>query len=292
MFTTAYYTILDVFKCNTHFTSVQCNLCPHMCILKLNDVGKCLTRKNSNNTLVTDNYYKAVSVSIDHIEKKPFRHFFPNSLILSTGPNGCNFKCSFCQNHEISQVITATQSITSEQLINAAIQNNTIGIAYTFTEPTIWFETIMNVGSIVKEKNLKNVIVSNGFINPDPLNDLLTIIDAWNIDIKSMNSDFYSEICGAPITTLQYVLNTCATIKSSGKHLEITNLLIPGKNDSDSDIEHLVQYISYLDKDIPIHFAKYFPCHNMNPHIPQTSDERLKSAVEIAKTKLNNVYIK
>jgi pyruvate formate lyase activating enzyme len=154
---------------------LQCDLCPHHCVLIEGKRGICLTRQNIGYELISLNYLRPVSMNIDPIEKKPLYHFYPGSEIFSSGPNGCTFKCSFCQNCEISQDILPVKEISSEDFVDAIVKSNTIGIAYTYSEPYIWFETIMEIGHIIKSKGLKNVMVTNGYMEPAPLKDLLLI---------------------------------------------------------------------------------------------------------------------
>lgn len=265
---------------------VRCYLCPHHCLLTDGKTGICMMRRNEGGVLYTLTYCRPVSTAIDPIEKKPLYHFYPGSSIFSSGPNGCTFKCRFCQNCEISQMIQPTREIPAKKIADMIINSGTIGIAYTYSEPYIWFETIMEVGRIVREKGLKNVMVTNGFMEPKPLKDLLTVVDAMNIDIKSINPGFYRRLCKA---RLEPVLRTCEEIKKNC-HLEITNLLIPEENDSEKDLKELVDYIAVnLGKDTPLHFSRYFPRHLMRA--PSTPEKSLFLAYEIAKAKLDYVYL-
>ena len=265
---------------------VRCDLCPHRCLLTDGKTGICMVRRNEGGVLCTLTYFRPVSTAIDPIEKKPLYHFYPGSTIFSSGPNGCTFKCAFCQNCEISQMVQPTREIPAKKFADMIINSRSIGIAYTYSEPYVWFETIMEVGRIVKECGLKNVMVTNGFMEQKPLKDLLTIIDAMNIDIKSINPGFYRRLCKA---RLEPVLKTCEEVKKNC-HLEITNLLIPGENDSEKDIKGIVDYIgANLGKDTPLHFSRYFPRHKM--HVLPTHQKTLLLAYEIAKEKLDYVYL-
>ncbi len=265
---------------------VQCLLCPHNCIIADGKNGICLTRGNQNGVLYSANYCRPVSTAIDPIEKKPLYHFYPGTSVYSSGPNGCTFKCIFCQNYEISQSIIQTREIPVEEFVSAIIESNTKGIAYTYSEPYIWFETIMDIGVKIKEHGLVNVMVTNGYMESAPLNDLLTVVDAMNIDIKSMSRDFYRRLSKGDLLP---VLRTCETIKKHC-HLEITNLLITDENDSDEDIKELVDYItSNLGKDTPLHISRYFPRYKM--HNRATSESSLIRAWEIADESLDYVYL-
>ena len=266
---------------------VQCGLCPHRCRIPEGRHGFCITRENIGGRLIAANYCRPVSTAIDPIEKKPLFHFYPGSQIFSAGPNGCTFKCSFCQNCEISQEKLVTKEIQPEKFVQMIAQSGTIGIAYTYSEPTIWFETIMDIGLQVKRLGLKNVMVTNGYIEPSPLNDLLSIVDAMNIDIKSMSQDFYKRICKG---RLPEVLRTCETVKKAGCHLEITHLLIPGENDDPKETESLADFIAaHLGKDTPLHISRYFPRYRMD-HAP-TSGALLERAWKIAHDRLDYVYV-
>jgi pyruvate formate lyase activating enzyme len=247
--------------------------------------GVCLTRKNINGSIVPLNYCRPEAGALDPIEKKPLFHFYPGEYIYSLGPTGCSFKCSFCQNYAISQVVRLfTPELTPQQIADK-VQG--IGMAYTFTEPYMWYETIMAVAPLIKARGMKNVMVSNGFMEPGPLAELLKVIDAMNIDIKSMNPQFYKRICKGQ---LDPVLRSCEQIKKAGCHLEISNLLIPGENDSCEDITKLAKFIHInLGKDTPLHIAKYYPRYRMD--VPETPDSKIFIAQHIAMGFLDHVYV-
>ncbi len=265
---------------------VRCELCPHHCVLTEGKRGLCLTRRNIGGELFSLNYCRPVSSHIDPIEKKPLYHFYPGTSIYSCGPNGCTLKCVFCQNHGIVTEILSTAELTADSFANEIIESNTVGVAYTYSEPYIWFETIMEVGERVKMKGLRNVMVTNGFMEPAPLNDLLRVIDAMNIDIKSIRPDFYRQMCKGE---LEPVLRTCERAKEKC-HIEITNLIIPGRNDSSEEIRELTDYIaSNLGKDTPLHFSRYFPRYKAT--YPATPVATLFKAWEIAREKLDYVYV-
>jgi pyruvate formate lyase activating enzyme len=266
---------------------VECLLCPHHCKIPAGRAGICLTRRNSGGMLVSANYCRPVATAVDPIEKKPLFHFYPGAAIFSTGPNGCTFKCAFCQNHEIAQRLLAVQEITPERFVEMVVESGAPAIAYTYSEPTIWFETIMEVGGRLKRLGLKNVMVINGFIEPAPMADLLTVIDAWNIDIKSMNPSFYRRICKG---ALDPVLAACEQVKRAGSHLEITHLLIPDENDHPAETKLLADFIAdRLGADTPLHLSRYFPRHHMNH--PPTPEALLDRAWEIAHERLKYVYV-
>ncbi|MBN1232765.1 MAG: AmmeMemoRadiSam system radical SAM enzyme, partial [Candidatus Coatesbacteria bacterium] len=232
---------------------IECNLCPRNCKIPEGQRGFCNIRINSNGILYTEGYGKTISVSMDPIEKKPLYHFFPGSKILSIGPNGCNLDCQWCQNWQISRRTATTQFYSPNSIINLAETHNSIGIAYTYSEPIIWFEYIIDVSQQARASGLKNVLVTNGYINEEPLNSLLPYIDAINLDIKSMNPDFYKNICKG---NLEPVLRTASLAYRHGIHLEITNLVIPGYNSKDEEFQLLGRWIKeYLSVETVLHLS-------------------------------------
>ncbi|SYZ73650.1 conserved hypothetical protein [Candidatus Zixiibacteriota bacterium] len=265
---------------------VRCHLCPADCILSEGKIGICGSRFNRGGKLVTDNFGELVTACYDPIEKKPLYHFYPGSVIFSTGANGCNFSCDNCQNWEISQTKVPTHYVAPQQLVELAKKDRSIGIAYTYTEPLIWFEYILQSGRLIKEAGLKNVLVSNGYINPEPLEELLPLIDAANIDLKGMKPRFYRTVCKGK---LEPVLNNIRRFYEAGVHLELTNLVIPGLNDEDSDFETLTDFIFEISSAIPLHFSAYYPTFKMRN--PPTPPETLMRAREIALRKLQYVYL-
>lgn len=266
--------------------TVRCNLCPHHCRIGNNKHGICFSRENHDGILYAANYCRPISTAVDPIEKKPLYHFYPNSSIFSTGPNGCTFKCSFCQNWEISQTSLSPSEVKVNDLAKAVIRSKSKGIAFTYSEPYIWFETIMDLSTKIKEQGLVTVMVTNGYMEPEPLKELCTVIDAMNIDIKSMNPDFYRKYCKAE---LDPVLRTCETV-AKHCHLEITNLLITEKNDSEEEIQKLVNYIAQnLGKHIPLHISRYFPRYQFRH--PATPESTLYRAWDLASDKLDYVYL-
>ena len=266
-------------------TKVKCLLCPNFCVIDDGKGGVCRIRTNRNGILYADGYGKTISLSIDPIEKKPLYNFYPGKPIVSIGPNGCNFRCGFCQNSSISQGESPTQFISPADLSRIASRDGSIGVAYTYTEPFVWFEYIRDAGALIHENGLVNVMVTNGYVNEEPLRELLPVIDAMNVDIKSMRPEFYSKVCGGK---LEDVLRT-VEIASESCHVEVTNLVIPGYNDTDEDFEKLVDWIYSIKRSIPLHFSRYFPHYRFN--VSQTPPETLQNAFEIAKSKLDYVYV-
>ena len=274
---------------------VQCNLCPKHCIIKPDKYGNCNARKNIDGNLFSLVYNKPSGVAIDPIEKKPLYHFLPGQSIFSVGTTGCNLHCRFCQNSSSSQVKPSetstinTINTTPKQLVEQAIEHGCSMIAYTYNEPTIFYEYMIETAKLAKEKGLKNIIVSNGFIEKEPLKKLIPFLDAANIDLKSIEDKFYKKYCSAFIKP---VLNTLKTLKKEKIHLEITNLIIPTLNNKEEKIDELCRWITEnLGNDIPLHFSAFRPCYKLTD-IEETSVKTLEKAKNIAeKNKINYIYL-
>jgi len=264
---------------------VRCNLCSHHCVLKPGEVGICLGKKNIDGTLYAINYGETTSLAIDPIEKKPLFHFLPGTQILSTSPNGCNLRCPFCQNYNISVLETPTKYISPEELVKLAKYYRTLSIAFTYSEPLIWYEYILDVAKIAKPTGLKLVLVTNGMIEEEPLRNLLKYIDAMNIDLKNMDSGYYKKVLKGDLESVKRTIS----ISQEKIHIEVTNLIIPGDNDTDEQIHSVVDFVSSLRDTIPLHFSRYFP--NFKYNRPPTPIETLKKAYDIAREKLKYVYV-
>jgi pyruvate formate lyase activating enzyme len=271
-----------------HEKGILCSLCPKGCVIAEGRTGVCRVRRNKGNILYTENYAACSSYALDPIEKKPLYHFFPGSLILSLGTWGCNFSCSFCQNWQIAQEIPETIKLMPEQAVEMAKQQKqqgNIGIAYTYSEPSVWYEYVLDTAKEIKRAGMKNVLVTNGFINKQPLLEMLPYIDALNIDIKAFNNEFYHKICAG---NLESVKETVA-IAASLCHVEITTLLVPGCNDDQQEIAALATWLGEIHVDIPLHFSRYFPNYKMKT--APTPESTMKMAQEIARQHLNYVYL-
>lgn len=271
---------------------VRCWLCPHNCLINPGKRGICRVRKNVDGELISDNYGLVSSIAVDPIEKKPLYHFYPGSKILSVGSIGCNLYCKFCQNYEISQSsvddFPNLREYTPKEIVALAIKEmDNLGIAYTYNEPAIWYEFMLDTARIANRENLKNVIVSNGYISPDPLQELLPFIDAFNIDLKAFTNTFYKHQTSA---SLPPVLETLKIISKAGKHLEITNLVIPDVNDDEKIFEQMIKWIaSELGENTVLHLSRYFPTYRMvNNSTPPILLETLK---DIAGNYLKYVYL-
>jgi pyruvate formate lyase activating enzyme len=264
---------------------VRCLLCPHECVIADGRRGICRVRENTKGTLYSLIYEQVSSRGVDPIEKKPLYHFYPGSLSYSVGTVGCNLSCTFCQNFEISQESPPTYRMTSREIIESCTHTRCKSIAYTYNEPVIWYEFVYDTAVEAKKQGILNVLVTNGYINQEPLKKLLPVIDALNIDVKAYTDQFYKKLCRG---TLSPVLRAVECAKSQA-WVEITTLLIPGQNDSPEEIEALVDWVASLGEETPLHFSRYFPRFGL--HIPATPLESLERALSIARKKLRYVYI-
>ncbi|MEW6447938.1 MAG: AmmeMemoRadiSam system radical SAM enzyme [Bacillota bacterium] len=267
--------------------TVFCRLCPKGCAIKEGHTGFCRVRENRGGKLYALNYGQCTSCAVDPMEKKPLYHFYPAHTILSLGTYGCNLRCGFCQNWEIAHGSPPAIPLTPEQVVamTASQGPRCVGVAYTYSEPIAWYEFIFDTVRPVKEAGFRNVLVTNGFISEEPLKEILPYIDAMNIDVKSFRDDYYSKYCAG---RLKPVLRT-VELASQECHVEVTNLLVNGLNDSEEEISDLVNWLSGLDPAIPLHFSRYFPDFEMD--LPPTPLESLYRAREIARQKLKFVYL-
>jgi len=270
---------------------VKCELCPNFCLLKEGETGRCKARKNIDGKLYSMVYGRIAALHIDMIEKKPLYHFLPGSQIYSIATPGCNLKCKFCQNWEISQAYpneVQTKYMTPEEVILDVKSKKLNSIAFTYTEPTVYYEYMLDIAKLAKKNKIKTVVISAGYINPEPLKKLLPYIDAYKIDFKGFNPEFYRKMTSGKV---ENVLEAMKIIKKSGVWLEIVNLLIPGENDSDEDIKKLSLWVKEnLGADTPLHFTRFYPNYKLKD-LPPTPMEKIKKAREIAmKIGLNYVY--
>jgi pyruvate formate lyase activating enzyme len=271
---------------------VQCLLCPHKCVVSDGERGECNVRENRNGTYYTLNYGRPCALHVDPVEKKPLFHVLPGSKVFSLATVGCNLNCLFCQNWQISQALPEEvkyQELSADDIVQKTIDLDCPMIAYTYSEPTVFFEYMLTIAKKAHEKGIMNTCHSNGFINPEPLSELFQFIKAANIDLKGFTNQYYSEVCGGG---LQPVLKSLKEIKEKGVHLELTNLIVPSKNDKIDTIKKMCQWIqSELGSDVPIHFSRFYPRYKLQ-NLPPTPIETLKIAREIAmKEGLHFVYI-
>ncbi len=273
----------------------QCNLCNWRCLIKDGKSGRCAVRENVGGTLYSANYHKVCSANPDPIEKKPLFHFQPGSRSFSIAAMGCNFRCEFCQNWQVSQAAFETgqisgQPIPPEQIVAAAIRDGCASIAYTYTEPTVFMELCNECGRLGKERGLANVFVSNGFMTIGAVDFAADWLDGINVDLKAFTDDYYRQLCKA---RLQPVLDTISYIANQTNiWLEITTLLVPGRNDSDDELKQLADFIvGSAGSDVPWHISRFHPQYKYSGSVP-TPVESLERAFEIGKAAgLRYVYL-
>ena len=265
----------------------RCLLCPHRCLLANNKTGICLTRQNIDGVLYAKNYGQVASYTMDPVEKKPLYHFMPGRELFSIGTWGCNFKCKFCQNWNISQQEVPSEKFEPADIVEIALHNKAAGIAYTYNEPFIWYEFVSDTAKIAKEKGIANVLVTNGYVSEEPLKEMLPLIDAMNIDIKASKESFYREISNGQLAPVQ---RTAVLAYQAGCHVELTTLVIPTLNDKPEEIEEIASWAaSSMGQEVPLHLSRYFPQYKMD--IDPTPLDTLKAAREAAKKHLKHVYL-
>ncbi len=263
---------------------VHCNLCAHQCTIKPDRRGVCGVRENRDGVLYSLVYGTLIAEHIDPIEKKPFFHVYPASTSYSIAAVGCNLSCKFCQNHEISQMPRSTlmimgADIPCAEIVARAKKSGSKTIAYTYTEPTVYFELAYETAALAFKEGMKNVIVTNGYITTEAADVIAPFITAANVDLKSFRDDFYRKYCGARLAP---VLETLKKIKQLGIWLEITTLLIPGLNDTDRELEDIAAFIAGLGKETPWHISRFHPQFKMLD-VPATPLALLHRAVEMGK---------
>lgn len=271
---------------------VQCYLCNHRCLIPSGQIGLCGVRKNIEGTLYSLVYGKAVAQQVDPIEKKPLFHFFPGSQSFSIATVGCNFRCLHCQNFSISQMIRDEgrimgQDLPPEQVVELAQNYHCQSISYTYTEPTIFFEYVLDTARLAHEQGLKNVLVTNGYITPEVLQANYRAIDAANIDLKSFNEERHQKLCGAKLGP---VLESIRLYHELGIWIEVTTLIIPHLNDSEEELKGIARFLVDLDPGIPWHVTQFYPTYKLTTE-PRTPLNTLQKAREIGiRTGLRYVY--
>lgn len=269
---------------------IICTLCPHNCKISVGRTGICGVRRNTGDRIELLTYGVISGFALDPVEKKPLYHFHPGMNILSIGSYGCNMRCDFCQNYHISQNFTegAAKRVSPGEILDYSLdaKRNT-GVAFTYNEPVIWFEYVKDVALKVKEAGQNTVMVTNGFVSASALKEYLQFIDAFNVDLKAFRSDFYKVLTGASLEPVKESLNMIA---KAGKHIEITTLIIPGRNDHPGDMENEARWIaSELGRDVPLHLSRYFPMYKRSD--PATPSDVLLELFEIASQHLDYVFI-
>jgi pyruvate formate lyase activating enzyme len=273
--------------------SVICGLCPHQCRIAPGRYGICRVRNNIEGTLYAHNYGRISALAMDPMEKKPLYHFYPGKYVLSIGTVGCNLRCSFCQNHHIAQQgidggagSSRLYEASEAYLLSLCRQEeDCIGIAYTYNEPGIWYEYVLDTARYIKGKGYKNVLVTNGYIGDKALAELLPYIDAMNIDVKGFTEGYYREVCGGSLEPVKRSVEAAAGMC----HVEVTTLIVPGYNDSEAEINELSGWLASINPSIPLHLSRYFPMYRMEAEpTPVETLRRLKAA---AGKNLEYVYL-
>ncbi|NLM70288.1 MAG: AmmeMemoRadiSam system radical SAM enzyme [Firmicutes bacterium] len=268
-----------------------CPICPHHCTLAAGQIGLCQARGNVDGSITAVNYGMLTALALDPIEKKPLYHFYPGSLILSLGSFGCNLRCPFCQNYQISTAAWDSSScryLSPRQAVDLALQlkaKGNIGLAYTYNEPLVGYEYVADCAALARQHGLKNVLVSNGYCCQEPLSELLPLIDAVNFDLKAFNDQFYRNIGGDLDTVKQSIV-----LAAELTHIEVTTLIIPNENDSEAEISALARWLAGIRRDIPLHLTRFFPRYQYSDR-SSTDLKQLRKLAEIAKTELDYVYL-
>ena len=285
---------LPVSYCHTPHagTYVRCNLCPHRCIIADGERGHCRVRENRGGVLYSMVYGNPCAVHVDPIEKKPFYHFLPTAAAFSLATAGCNLRCLYCQNWSISQVPpeeTKNDDLPPEAVVRYAQQYQAPVIAYTYSEPIVFYEYMLATARLAREAGLKSVVVSSGFINREPLQELCRAVDAIKIDLKGYDEEFYRKVCEAELGP---VLETIRTIYASGIHLEIVNLVVPTLNDSLDQLRTLARWVArQVSPNVPLHFTRFYPQYKL-ANLPPTPVETLEEAWQAAREEgLHFVYV-
>jgi pyruvate formate lyase activating enzyme len=273
--------------------TVRCNLCNHRCKIRDGKSGICGVRENRGGKLMSLVYGKVIAEHIDPIEKKPLFHFLPGSKAFSIGTVGCNFRCKFCQNFDISQYPREHggeiigRDRTPAQIVASARESGCETIAYTYTEPTIFYEFALDTAVLAREAGVKNVFVSNGYMSPEAARHIAPYLDAANIDIKAFTDAFYKTMCGA---RLEPVLETIRLLKALGVWVETTTLIIPGLNDGDEELRNIARFIKGVGAEIPWHVTQFYPTYELLDK-PRTPVSTLRRARDIGKEEgLHYVY--
>jgi len=268
---------------------IHCLLCPQDCHIRDGAAGFCRVRRHQAGKLYTVNYGRCSAAALDPVEKKPLYHYYPGATVFSIGTVGCNLRCGFCQNWQISQADEAADELSPIQAVSAAdrlrAEGGCIGLAYTYSEPFMWYEYVLDTAKLARARGLKNILVTNGYVREAPLRQLLPYIDAMNIDLKAFSEQFYGTTCAG---RLEPVRRTIETVYGQC-HLELTTLLIPTLNDTAEEIARLTDWVAAVGADIPLHFSRYFPAYQLS--LPPTPLATLVQARDIARRRLRYVYI-
>jgi pyruvate formate lyase activating enzyme len=274
--------------------AVVCRLCAHRCVIKPGKQGVCAVRENREGRLVTLVYGEVVAAHVDPIEKKPLFHFLPGSTALSIATAGCNFRCGFCQNWQISQAPRrggggiAGEPFTPEAVVRAAVDRGCRSISYTYTEPTVFFEYACETALLAREAGLLNSFVTNGYMTAEALEVLRPVLDAANVDLKAFSDETYRTICGA---RLEPVLDSIRRMRALGIWVEVTTLVVPGLNDGDPELSAIAGFIASVDPDIPWHVSRFHPDYEYTG-APATPVATLRAAAAAGRREgLRNIYV-
>ncbi|WP_366924842.1 AmmeMemoRadiSam system radical SAM enzyme [Metallumcola ferriviriculae] len=268
---------------------VRCLLCPHRCVISSGKTGICGVRRNRAGRLLAETYGHCASFAVDPMEKKPLYHFHPGMLIFSVGSRGCNLSCRFCQNHSLAHGQPDTHYLSPRDLVASVLSRapESIGIAFTYNEPLVSFEFLLEASAEAAQNNLKTVVVSNGYINNEPLQKLLPLVNAFNIDLKGYSQEYYQKFTGGK---LEQVKRNIISAKNTGCHVEVTTLLIPGENDDPQEIERMAAWLAAeAGRDVPLHLSRYFPAHKLDS--PPTPLKTMEQAYHAALKQLDFVYL-
>ena len=269
---------------------VKCGICPRGCVLEEGQVGFCRARVNRSGTVVADNYGIVTAMALDPIEKKPLRRFQPGSWILSVGSFGCNMRCPYCQNYEISMADApraGAQFVAPEELVDnalALVPRGNIGVAFTYNEPFIGYEYVRDCAVLLNQEGLSVVMVTNGYVNEAPLMALLPSVDAMNIDLKSFNAAYYRSLKG-DLDTVRRTIE----LSAAQCHVEVTTLIVPGANDTEDEMERLASWLKSVDARIPLHISRFFPRYHVQDK-PPTPVGDVYALADIARRHLKYVY--
>jgi pyruvate formate lyase activating enzyme len=274
----------------TREPGVLCRLCPQFCRLQAQETGLCGVRREWEGRLYTLNYGRCAAMAMDPVEKKPLYHFYPGRPILSVGTVGCNLSCGFCQNWHLARNDPGVEprQFSPDQLADMLLQHrdsHPIGIAYTYSEPGMWFEFVLDTAARVRQKGYRNVMVTNGYLNGEPLRELLPLTDAMNIDVKAFDDAFYRSHCGGRLKPVQRYVEMAA----AACHVELTYLVVPTLNDHAGDIRRFADWVASIDPAIPVHFSRYYPQHKFT--LPPTSPQVMEDIRRLAQEKLHHVYL-
>lgn len=267
-----------------------CQTCMHHCRLKPGQWGICRARKNEGGEIICKNYGRISSLALDPIEKKPLRRFFPGSKMLSAGSFGCNLRCPFCQNYEISMIkpeISADSYLSPRELSDIAVkcrEKGNIGVAFTYNEPLVGWEYVLDTARLVRKAGMKNVLVTNGTASPEILGRLLPYIDAMNIDLKGFREEYYKKLGGSFSVVKEFIIRAAAKC-----HVELTTLIVPGENDSVREMEEEARWIASVDREIPLHISRFFPRYQMED-TAATKVEKVYELADAARKYLEYVY--